>query len=558
MRYSRRYLAFIIIIALALLIKTNTWRDEYAEVKAFRGAELSSDIFSSYISKNVNESGNLTLTVDGDSYINQTEGLYVASDMSVMAELSFVRDIFSCSARGYDEKRVLLETGEDVYSFPIGSLAVTKNGAEYSLLHSATYIDGRYFLPIQELCDIFGFGYDWNGKTYDLSLSSEKADEPLLPKKYDLRDKERSAGIKDQGNASTCWAYAAIGALESSCLPEKPESFQAEDLIANNTYHRDAKDGGDYRIAASYFLSWTGPVMDGMVKKHVQEVHFFRNEDVERIKWAIFKDGGVSSPIYIDSAVSGMKGSAYYKTEKNAYYYSGDKEPNHDIVIIGWDDDFSADNFKEKPEGNGAFICQNSWGNNFGENGVFYVSYYDSLIGETAVSYVGVEDTNNFDNIYQTDLCGQVGEMGYGKNSIYAANIYHASADETVMAAGFYALSDKTKFKISVVPDYHNTNDLLNPPVAVESHVDERGYYTIRFDEGVPVSAGEDFAVVINIITEDTNMPLAIEYQGESLKNTVDITDGKGFVSKNGMDWESLEETKEANVCLKAYTIYSK
>ena len=40
------------------------------------------------------------------------------------------------------------------------------------------------------------------------------------------------------------------------------------------------------------------------------------------------------------------------------------KKPNHDVVIIGWDDNYSKELFNDQShsEGDGAFICMNSWG----------------------------------------------------------------------------------------------------------------------------------------------------------------------------------------------------
>jgi len=55
----------------------------------------------------------------------------------------------------------------------------------------------------------------------------------------------------------------------------------------------------------------------------------------------------------------------------------------------------------------------NSWGDSFGDDGLFYVSYYDSNIGIHNVVYTRVEDNDNYDNIYQSDLCGWVGQLGY-------------------------------------------------------------------------------------------------------------------------------------------------
>lgn len=109
------------------------------------------------------------------------------------------------------------------------------------------------------------------------------------------------------------------------------------------------------------------------------------------------------------------------------------------MAIIGWDDSYAKENFPGDLEGDGAFICQNSWGKDFGDNGVFYVSYYDTNVGIHNLVYTGVEDTDNYDTIYQSDLCGWVGQLGYNRDTIYGANVYIAENNENLEAAGFYA-----------------------------------------------------------------------------------------------------------------------
>src|SRR5699024_7088013 len=116
------------------------------------------------------------------------------------------------------------------------------------------------------------------------------------------------------------------------------------------------------------------------------------------------------------------------------------EEPNHDVVIIGWDDDYGAEHFPGRVPGDGAFICQNSWGESFGEEGVFYISYYDSNIGTQSAAYTKVENTDNYDTIYQSDLCGWVGSLGYNRERILAANVFEAQETQQIAAAGFYAL----------------------------------------------------------------------------------------------------------------------
>ena len=82
--------------------------------------------------------------------------------------------------------------------------------------------------------------------------------------------------------------------------------------------------------------------------------------------------GGVD----VDMAV--LWSDAAYNGTTKSYCYTGTGDPNHDVVIVGWDDDYAASNFSPRRAGNGAFIVRNSWGSGWGASGYFYVSYYDT------------------------------------------------------------------------------------------------------------------------------------------------------------------------------------
>ena len=89
------------------------------------------------------------------------------------------------------------------------------------------------------------------------------------------------------------------------------------------------------------------------------------------MKQHIEKNGGLYCAIYADDI----------KRYNNNYVlnYQGNNIRNHAVCIIGWDDNFSKDNFPEecRPKNDGAYIAINSWGEDWGENGVFYISYED-------------------------------------------------------------------------------------------------------------------------------------------------------------------------------------
>ncbi|MDD6195075.1 MAG: lectin like domain-containing protein [Lachnospiraceae bacterium] len=551
MKYSKRYIAFAVLLLFAFLVKLNTWNDEYAEVETFRGAALQDEVFYPLKARSINEEGTLSLVVGETSY-GLRDGLLMGDHMKPMVSLSFAQELFGCSAKFYDEERVELHYNNDTYLFYINEPEVSVAGQTKALQVPPELHDGKAYLPLKNLCDFFSCEYSYDEENYQAVISSE-IEKGTLPVAFDLRGNGRVTEVRDQGSNATCWAQASLTALESSLLPEEQRSFSVDHMVGNKAFAIDSKLGGKYTMAAAYLLSWEGPVENKKVEHHVQEIHFFDHDNREEIKWAIYQNGGVSTSIYANIATSNLSKSSYYNKKKNAYCYLGDEQPNHDVVIIGWNDRYSKDNFTEDVPGDGAFICQNSWGASFGEKGVFYVSYYDTNIGNQGVSYAKVEDADNYDSIYQSDLCGWVGQVGYRKDKIHGANVFTAKQDEMITGAGFYALDENTEYQVYFVPKYNGPSSLANRVEVASGMVESAGYYTIPFEKPYTVEEGQEFAVVLAISTPGAEYPMAIEYQSDELTKHVDISDGEGYISNNGLDWESVEEKAKGNLCIKAY-----
>lgn len=73
-----------------------------------------------------------------------------------------------------------------------------------------------------------------------------------------------------------------------------------------------------------------------------------------------------------------------YEENFNELYSSKETDTNHVVTIIGYNDNYRKENFKnifdETPKDNGAFLVKNSWGYGAHDNGCFWLSYYDKNI----------------------------------------------------------------------------------------------------------------------------------------------------------------------------------
>ena len=212
------------------------------------------------------------------------------------------------------------------------------------------------------------------------------------------------------------------------------------------------------------------------------------------------------------------------------------------------------ENFVTEPEKDGAFICKNSWGADFGQNGFFYISYEDPNIGVYGVSYTGVEDADNYDRIYQTDLLGWTGSIGYNEPMAWFSSVYQTDSKNTLRAAGFYATDAETYYDIYLVRDFEGIEDMDRRVFLQSGYIKDKGYYTIPLENPQPLEADQRFAVIVQIYTRDSMHPIAIEYVSNELTVEADISDGESYMSYNGSLWSHMEEASACNACLKAYT----
>ena len=565
MKYSKRYIAFIMIMAIAFFVKFNTFSESNQEVESFRGAELVAETWNPLIAESVNDNL-LSVVIDNKEYTNENYHFYMDENLNIMVPVSILRDALNCSAHVYNDDKLLVEKHSTELFFSLNENIVEVNGEEQATVSPLVMLENEYYVSLSDLSNYLNYSYYWNISENKAQAADVSESTTIIPAKYDLRDRARVSTIRNQGSYGTCWSFAALSALESVLLPEESMEFSVDHMTLNNGFSLTQNDGGEYTMGMAYLASWKGPVYEKddpygdeetdeslVAVKHVQEMQIIDGKDYEKIKEAVFKYGGVQTSIY-NALRSSQSRSAYYNRETSAYCYIGTEKPNHDVVIIGWDDNYSKDNFSMHLEGDGAFICQNSWGEEFGQDGIFYISYYDTNVGTHNVVYTGIEDVDNYDNIYQSDLCGWVGQLGYNKESVYGANVYTAGGDENLEAVSFYATGKDSEYEIFVVRNFVDESSLQNKIPVASGKLSNAGYYTIELNQQVSVEAGERYAVVLHITTPGAVHPLAIEYDADFATKNVVLDDGEGYISANGYKWENVNQVEECNLCIKAFS----
>ena len=346
MKYSKRYIVFGVLVAAMLIFKLELGASGSGTVENFRGANLQATTWNPLIASSVNDNL-LSLVIDNKEYTNENHTFYMDDQLNIMVPVNILRDALNCSAHVYDGKRLLVEKHANEVEFSLGASEAKVNGTREVIVSPFIRKDDTYYVSLNDLANYLDYSYSWDIQENQASAMDTSDSATIIPTRYDLREKGRAAAVRNQGTFGTCWAFAALGALESSLLPEEKLQFSVDHMTMNNGFTLTQDDGGEYTMGMAYLAAWEGPVYEAddpygdnktnpdlTAVKHVQEMQIIDGKDYEKIKESVFLYGGVQTSIY-NGLRSSQSKSPYYNQKTNSYCYIGTEKPNHDVVIIG-------------------------------------------------------------------------------------------------------------------------------------------------------------------------------------------------------------------------------
>ena len=240
-----------------------------------------------------------------------------------------------------------------------------------------------------------------------------------IPDKFNLKD-VINLKTENQGGRGLCWAFASLNSLETHLelkngkdydFSEQHLNYLESNLLKGN---RVIDDGGSFDSFVNYAIKY-GVVNEETVpyEKDYGEAEY---KEFSKMKHVVDVTDYISFPgVYwgvedFDEKTLELRepmkkhiitnGSLYvsidaYRINGNRLFVSKDNPsmPNHAVSVVGWDDNYSKDNFNYEgftPKEDGAWIAFNSWGD----------AHYDAESKTyTPFFYISYEDANVYTNV---------------------------------------------------------------------------------------------------------------------------------------------------------------
>ena len=280
-----------------------------------------------------------------------------------------------------------------------------------------------------------------------------------------------------------------------------------------------------YELAESYILPT-------MVEKNADKTYKSTNEDaIEAVKEQLINGRGVVTGFHADTSLPGqVVENQYINLETWSHYTYDDSSPNHAVTIVGWDDDYSKDNFlhNESLQGNGAWLVKNSWGSSDGDfpntcnwgitetdadgnkynTGYFWLSYYDHSLASLEAFDFDVSHTlsNTIESQYDYMTYETMIALP-SQTKVSSANVFATEEDINLRAVTCQTVAPNTtvEFQVYLLNDGYESPTDGTLAATFTSNYETAGYHRYLPDEDdwVAMRVGQNYSVVVTQYTTD-------------------------------------------------------
>ncbi|MBN2857350.1 MAG: choice-of-anchor J domain-containing protein [Candidatus Delongbacteria bacterium] len=405
-------------------------------------------------------------------------------------------------------------------------------------------------------------------------------------KKFDLRtDLGRNyvSSVKNQPNG-TCWMYSTCALMESNLLmtgnwaaageegePDLSEYHMSWWFGFNDFFNADADpvtgDGLELHLQGGYFLNSAYMLRGEGAVRQTDSYSF--EEPPERFSkhYNIYYPRSVEW-FPMDAELNGIEtikqkviefGAAGVTLKHTSYdpstyiHYQSPEDPtyfSHGVSIIGWDDD----KITQASEGPGAWYCKNSWGEDFGFDGFYWVSYYDkhacrSMSG--AASFQNVERMK-YDDVYYHDYHGYSSVL---PDINEAFNAFTVRESSKLSSVSFFNAVNNVDYTVKIYSDFTD-GELTGLISETSGHIDFKGYHTIDLTEPPLLYQGNTFYIYLNLSDGGQPIDQTSYVQVAYLWYTSKASPGESYYFEGG-EWKDLYYNSDinrpgtANFCIK-------
>jgi C1A family cysteine protease len=379
----------------------------------------------------------------------------------------------------------------------------------------------------------------------------------VLPERFDWRDSGYVTAAKNQSVCGSCFAFASIGNIESKILKDGGASYNLSENHAKECYWKALywEDNGPAGASCD-----SGGNYEGMVNHYLKDATVLETCDpysstdvdcgdtcdlvVSLLDWRVISGSAVPSvaalksylvtygPVYTSIYAGSSADNAWwsefssYDGTGTMYYNTLSNEPNHAVLIVGWDDTAS------HAGGTGAWIVKNSWGTGWGDNGFFQIAYGSANIGKWSSCMDRWKAYDEFELIHSWDEAGWVQDFGGTYTTWWQlARFTPGTASARMLTdVEFYTTDVTTDVDIYVYDNFNGTTTSTLLTSKLNLSYPEAGLHSVALNDTLEIAQGNEIAVVVKITNNSYVYAMAIDSRGpvDAAKTYYSLTGGSG------------------------------